>query len=357
MGMPALICAWREGIWPWPAWSTWPMTTCSTCSGSTFARSSAASMAMPPSSVASRRGEAAARACRWGCGRRRGSRSWACGLRVRGEVSAARAEAPARWRSVGQPLPWTRATTRPRRDRRRHRRRRALRGRGRRPRRRRRRAAGAGRLAARPSPRCASSRVTHAAGRRWMLVGLGARDELRRRARARRGRRRARPRARARHALAVLGAAPPRRRRSRAALRRGHAAGRLRLPRATSPTPTTSDGGPLASSRLRPPRRRAARCAAAASSPRRSTRARDLQNAPANDLTPTAPGRARARARRRARRLQRRGARPRRRSSRAGMGAFAAVAQGTDEEPRADHAALRARRAPAVPCSASSARR
>ena len=28
-GIPALICAWREGIWPWPACSTWPMTTCS----------------------------------------------------------------------------------------------------------------------------------------------------------------------------------------------------------------------------------------------------------------------------------------------------------------------------------------
>ena len=24
-GMPALICAWREGIWPWPAWRTWPI--------------------------------------------------------------------------------------------------------------------------------------------------------------------------------------------------------------------------------------------------------------------------------------------------------------------------------------------
>ena len=58
--MPALICAWREGICPWPACSTWPMTTCSTCSGSTPARSSAAPIASPPSSVASQRGEAAA---------------------------------------------------------------------------------------------------------------------------------------------------------------------------------------------------------------------------------------------------------------------------------------------------------
>ena len=52
-GMPALICAWREGIWPWPAWMTWPMTTWSTCSGATSARSSAAVMAVAPSSVAS----------------------------------------------------------------------------------------------------------------------------------------------------------------------------------------------------------------------------------------------------------------------------------------------------------------
>ena len=50
--MPALICAWREGIWPEPACSTWPITTCCTCSGATSARSSAAPMAMPPRSVA-----------------------------------------------------------------------------------------------------------------------------------------------------------------------------------------------------------------------------------------------------------------------------------------------------------------
>ena len=54
LGIRALICAWRDGIWPWPAWSTWPITTCCTCSGSTSARSSAAVMAVPPSSVASR---------------------------------------------------------------------------------------------------------------------------------------------------------------------------------------------------------------------------------------------------------------------------------------------------------------
>ncbi len=53
LGMPALIWACREGIWPCPACSTWPMTTCSTCSGSTPARSRAALIASAPSSVAS----------------------------------------------------------------------------------------------------------------------------------------------------------------------------------------------------------------------------------------------------------------------------------------------------------------
>ncbi len=28
LGIPALICACRDGIWPCPAWSTWPMITC-----------------------------------------------------------------------------------------------------------------------------------------------------------------------------------------------------------------------------------------------------------------------------------------------------------------------------------------
>ena len=27
-GIPASIWAWREGIWPWPACSTWPKITC-----------------------------------------------------------------------------------------------------------------------------------------------------------------------------------------------------------------------------------------------------------------------------------------------------------------------------------------
>ena len=52
IGMPALTAAWRLGTWPWPAISTWPMMTCSTSSGATPARSSAAEMANPPRSAA-----------------------------------------------------------------------------------------------------------------------------------------------------------------------------------------------------------------------------------------------------------------------------------------------------------------
>src|SRR5215218_259935 len=54
IGIPPLIWAWREGIWPWPACNTWPKTTCWTCSGATPERSRAASITVPPRSVASR---------------------------------------------------------------------------------------------------------------------------------------------------------------------------------------------------------------------------------------------------------------------------------------------------------------
>jgi hypothetical protein len=68
LGMPALICAWREGICPWPACSTWPITTCSTCSGSTPARSSAALIATRRArSHRARRGRRPS--CRRGCAR------------------------------------------------------------------------------------------------------------------------------------------------------------------------------------------------------------------------------------------------------------------------------------------------
>ncbi len=70
IGMPALTAAWRDGIWPAPAWSTWPMITYSTASGATPARSSAALIAMPPRSTAD--SPTARRAtCRWAYGPRR----------------------------------------------------------------------------------------------------------------------------------------------------------------------------------------------------------------------------------------------------------------------------------------------
>jgi len=52
LGTPAFVCAWREGICPSPARITWPMITCSICSGATPARSSAALIAMLPGSGA-----------------------------------------------------------------------------------------------------------------------------------------------------------------------------------------------------------------------------------------------------------------------------------------------------------------
>ena len=52
-GSPAPTVAWREGAWPTPPCSTWPMTAYSTSSSSTPARSSAPRIAIAPSSVAS----------------------------------------------------------------------------------------------------------------------------------------------------------------------------------------------------------------------------------------------------------------------------------------------------------------
>ena len=70
IGMPASIWAWRDGIWPWPACSTWPITTCSTCSGSTSARSSAALIAIAAELRGGKRGQAAAQLADRACGRR-----------------------------------------------------------------------------------------------------------------------------------------------------------------------------------------------------------------------------------------------------------------------------------------------
>ena len=51
-GSPALSAAWRAGAWPAPAWMTCPMITSSTRSGAMPDRSTAARMAVAPSSVA-----------------------------------------------------------------------------------------------------------------------------------------------------------------------------------------------------------------------------------------------------------------------------------------------------------------
>ena len=51
-GIPAPIAAWRAGAWPTPAWSTSPMITYSTSPASSPARSSAALIAIAPSSGA-----------------------------------------------------------------------------------------------------------------------------------------------------------------------------------------------------------------------------------------------------------------------------------------------------------------
>ena len=52
IGRPAATAAWRAVFCPAPACSTWPMITYCTCSGLTAARSRAAAMATPPSSLA-----------------------------------------------------------------------------------------------------------------------------------------------------------------------------------------------------------------------------------------------------------------------------------------------------------------
>src|SRR5450830_579246 len=51
-GKPALRKAWRAGAWPWPAIRQLPKNTCSTASGATPDRSTAARMATAPRSLA-----------------------------------------------------------------------------------------------------------------------------------------------------------------------------------------------------------------------------------------------------------------------------------------------------------------
>ena len=317
LGMPASICAWREGIWPWPACSTWPITTCWTCAPSTPARSSAASMAIAPSLVAGREDETAAElsdggpgsAEDHGVGHARSTLVFAPSHgRPRHHRGARRRRARTRSRSGCSRTRGSR-TTRP--------------------------AARSARSStrARPSPAFRKLALTHAEGKRWIVAGLGKRDEFDpERARAvagsviararelgarslcwelphhvsdthaaalRRGQRdgrlrvhdvqERRRRGRRRHARRAGRLRPPRRRRARRARPRRR---RVREPRARPPEPP----------RQRPHADRADRARAARSPSRHDT------------VTLEVMGRAEIEA--------------------AGMGAFAGVAQGTYEEPQ-----------------------
>ena len=133
--------------------------------------------------------------------------------------------------------------------------------------------------------------VAHAAGKRWILVGLGSRDEL-----SAEGLRLAAAAAhgRARELgtrVAVLGAAAQGARASAGAGgRRGHAAGGLPLHGVQAGADDGDDeAGCVRADRLRP-RRPAAAVARAVVVAEAVNAARDLQNTPANHMTPTALG-------------------------------------------------------------------
>ena len=152
------------------------------------------------------------------------------------------------------------------------------------------------------------------ARRRQALAPRRARQARRVRPRARPGRRRrrARPRARARRARRCAGSSPTTsptrtpRRSSRAPCWRAYD-----FTRVQEPATTRRRAAARRADRLRPPRRRRRGRARPRRRPRRSTLARDLQNRPANDLTPTRARRARARDRRQPRRAHARGRGPR----------------------------------------------
>ena len=339
-GIPPLICAWREGICPCPACSTWPKTTCWTCSGPTSARSSAAAMAVPPRSVASRLA--------------RPPPSLPKGVRAAPRMTVLGiADSLARWGARND-----------------------IHARRRRPRHRRSlavlrlppmRAISVSTRAGEPADTAADTRVvglfegetlpdpalqalvelgearpglkkvavTHEGApgggqRRVLIAGLGKRERAGRRARAGRGGGRRRARARARRRVALVGAA--RRRGRRRGARRGHAAASSTRSTASSPPRATTRA---ASSRSSSP--------ATASRPTRSSgrawprdaanRARDLQNLPANVATPAflADRATEIADEHEALELE---LLDRDAIVARGMGAFAAVAQGSDVEPR-----------------------
>ena len=338
--MPALICAWREGIWPSPACSTWPITTCCDLLGldAGALERGLDGDAAELGGLRGRRGRR--RACRRACGRRRGSRSWAWdrddSLRAMDDPGHHRQTRP-----TPAPTPSSSACSTARaspHD---------VAGR---------RAAARCSSPARRSPGSASSPHTHADGQ--ALDPRRARRARRRSTPSARGSPpRSRSAARASSARATLCWELPhhvddaRRRRAR----RGHAAGRLPLRPRSSPTPDDGPRGPdalvvSAHHDVARGRRRGG-----ASAPRRPTRRATSATRPPTRMTPERAGRARGARARRACTVEVDG--PRRRSRPRGMGAFAAVAQGADARAAADHAALRARRARRARCSGSSARR
>ena len=184
--------------------------------------------------------------------------------------------------------------------------------------------------------------LTHDDGKRWLVAGLGKRDEFDPERARIVARRRDRPRPRARRALAVLGAPPPRLRRARRRVRRGQRDGRLRLHAVqvqAATTTTTGDGvaelivsahhdvaGPVETGRDRrrvgQPQRATSRTAPPTTSRRPRWPSAPREIAGNHDtLTLEVMGRVEIEA--------------------AGMGAFAGVAQGTRGGAAADHAPLR----------------
>ena len=144
--------------------------------------------------------------------------------------------------------------------------------------------------------------LTHADGKRWLLVGLGARDafDAERRPRRRRDRRSAARRSSAPR-VAVLGAAAQGRRRDRRGVRRGHRARRLPLRRLQVQDGDDDEPRGLEELVVSAHHDVAAPSRSPASPPRRPNAARDLQNAPGQRADADAARRAGARARRRAR--------------------------------------------------------